>query len=1326
MFDVFYSGKKPGLFAHECRADSVEHAQQLSRTRYFWWVQYLCDYSDWDWLFEPKPWQAHQRHAWPSQHQPDSGTYLVPTAGYTDTNYHLSPVIHHLPDQQCWHMPKWIDPDSIDPRWSPDPASPPYIYHFAVEWDWDNVGGPEYRVPGAMDHKFVTDFVARTAPDPLAWCTHHDVVFSEELYRWRPNPQDPPYNYVFGNQWYSAEVMPTVEYRVPGATSKKYMTDLLAQLPEKHSNHWHTLHDCEWDYSWVPDPGEPPYVYVFGNQWWPAEKMGTVEYHVPGATERKYMDLPAHLLPVSTNWHVPDNVDPVSVDFSWVPDPGDPPYIYEFATQWQSNGGAVYTVPGAVERKYVDIPHRRLSNTVNWQVPDTIDSASVDYSWHPSNTEQPFVYEFATQWQSNGGAVYTVPGATERKYVDIQHCRLPNKSAFRLLEYIGKFDYSWHPDNTEPPYNYVFGNQHWPGTDMPTVMYEMPGATQEKFVDGVIARLGGCMGNWRMFEDIDDSAWDWTWQPNPKDPPYIYAFGNQWNPPEHKVSIQYEVEGATEIKHMELRTHRLPQPQLFAHNLAVSAFDYSWEPNPFDPPMTYVFGNQWNSAVLEPTVIHSTGGTEIKYMDELVATLAQDVSAWELLDDIESFDYSWRPNPTDPPYIYVFGNQWLVPEQRPALQYRVTGATERKFMTHPQAQRRGDATRFVQHYAAEFDWSWEPDPGAPPYNYVFGNQYHSAEIMPTVEYRMPGATERKYMDIPALLLPNPGKNWHMIIQSDWDYSWQPEPGSPAYIYVFGNQWWSAEKMPTVEYHMPGAVERKYMSAPEAKLPVDMTLWHVPANVDTRDMDFSWVPDPGEPPYVYQFATQHQKTGGPQYRVPGATEFKYVDMMRVEVVCESVPVVEIDHLDGSAGQIANTIKRIRYFDNYRDTLIRLAKSLAGQHEYVWVCSSICDYSNFDFSWHPERWQSTMLHVFASDNQKFGDTFYMHVPSFAERAEKKQLLEWYSINYVLRQKVPRRPMPVIQHSNDSQVDAVKTADWVGPLATFTNHDYIPGNLVTVPLWRQETKTIVPVGSGAGTVVVPKVAVPYIKTQLYDYAYIDRTQRMLKDAPLDIVFVSNGEPMADQHYAHLSRQVKNLPNQLHRVDRVSGRVQSEQAGAQLSNTSWYFRVPAKLQVEENFDWTWQPDRMQQAKHYIFHAHNPVNGLQYGHMAMIAYNRQLVLQTQGQTLDFATEQLHQVVPILSGTAAYTDSPWTAWRTAFREVIKLRASLPDVESEYRMHQWLIENSDNDQVKWSHIGAEDAVEYYDSVGGDFAALKKSYEWEWLATYAFIKHSLTTG
>ena len=911
--------------------------------------------------------------------------------------------------------------------------------------------------------------------------------------------------------------------------------------------------------------------------------------------------------------------------------------------------------------------------------------------------------------------MYTVPGATDRKYVDIQHRRLPNKSVFRLLEYIGKFDYSWHPDNTEPAYNYVFGNQHWPGTDMPTVMYEMPGAIHEKFVDSAVAQLGSCMGNWRMFEDIDDSEWDWTWQPNPRDPPYIYAFGNQWNPPEYKVSIQYEVEGATEIKYMDQRTRRLPQPQLFVHNLAVSEFDYSWEPNPFDPPMMYVFGNQWNSAVLEPTIVYNVGGTETKYVDNIIAKVAQDMSVWELLDDIEEFDYSWRPDPTDPPYIYVFGNQWLTPEQRPALRYCVANATEIKYMDHPRAKRRGDHTRFVQHYPVTFDWSWEPEPGSPPYNYVFGNQYYSAEVMPTVEYRMSTATERKYLDIPAQLLPNRSDHWHALVDCEWDYTWRPEPGSPPYIYVFGNQWWSSEKMPTVEYHMPGATERKYMSAPSANLLVNMTNWHVPEHVNVTDMDFSWTPDPGEPPYIYQFATQHQKTGGPQYRMPDATEFKYVDMMRAEVKKEAAPVFEIDHLDGNAGQIPNVIKKIRYFDNYRDTLIRLARSLVGEYEHVWVCSSICDYTNFDFSWHPEIWQNTMLHVFASDEQKFGDTFYMHVPSFAERAEKKQLLEWYSVNYVSRRSVPRRRMPVIEHNHDSQLEAVKSTEWPGPLALFTTN----GEPMTVPavnLWRSETKTITPLSLGAGAVVVPKSAVPYIKTQLYDYPHIDKTHRNNQQDPLsDVIFISNGETMADTNW----NQLQSLCPRAKHSNGVNGREAAYKTAAMLSNTPWFFAVFAKTEVLPTFKFDYQPDRMQQPKHYIFHSKNPVNGLEYGAMNINLYNRQLVLDT-APGIDFTLSEAHEVVPICASISRFNTDPWVTWRSAFREVLKLQREVDlgaDVEIQYRLNIWLT-TAQGENANWCLQGAADAQTYYTAVNGDYEKLLLSFDWAWLQDYYY--------
>jgi hypothetical protein len=249
---------------------------------------------------------------------------------------------------------------------------------------------------------------------------------------------------------------------------------------------------------------------------------------------------------------------------------------------------------------------------------------------------------------------------------------------------------------------------------MPTLAYTVPGATEIKYVDGPQPELGSCMGGWEFFEDINDSSWDWTWVPNPKDPPYIYQFGNQWNPPEFKASLRYHVDGATEIKYMDRRTRRLPDyGDHWRVHVNIEEFDYSWEPNPFDPPYIYVFGNQWNSAVLEPTVAyHVDGATEIKYVDDITAKVAQTPAAFELIDDIEEFDYSWRPNPTDPPYIYVFGNQWLTPEQRPALQHRVGDATEIKYMDQPKAHRRGNPELFqtdimtsenFQNYSSERD-----------------------------------------------------------------------------------------------------------------------------------------------------------------------------------------------------------------------------------------------------------------------------------------------------------------------------------------------------------------------------------------------------------------------------------------------------------------------------------------------------------------------------------------------------------------------------------------------------------------------------------------------
>ena len=244
-------------------------------------------------------------------------------------------------------------------------------------------------------------------------------------------------------------------------------------------------------------------------------------------------------------------------------------------------------------------------------------------------------------------------------------------------------------------------------------------------------------------------------------------------------------------------------------------------------------------------------------------------------------------------------------------------------------------------------------------------------------------------------------------------------------------------------------------------------------------------------------------------------------------------------------------------------------------------------------------------------------------------------------------------------------------------------------------------------------------YFKTELYDYLYIKSDDWLAKSKPLDIIFFSNGETVADENYEHLASLTKNLPNRLVRIDGVKGRVASQHAAANASNTPWYFLVNAKLRVSDDFDFSWQPDRLQKPKHYIFRAINPVNDLVYGHQAIVANNKKLTLSTVVKGLDFTMDSDHEIVNVISGTARYNTSEWDTWRTAFREVIKLK-NIDTEESRHRLNIWLTV-ANGEYSRYSLQGASDAVEFYEEVQGDFEKLRLSYDWAWIKEYYDKKH-----
>ena len=405
--------------------------------------------------------------------------------------------------------------------------------------------------------------------------------------------------------------------------------------------------------------------------------------------------------------------------------------------------------------------------------------------------------------------------------------------------------------------------------------------------------------------------------------------------------------------------------------------------------------------------------------------------------------------------------------------------------------------------------------------------------------------------------------------------------------------------------------------------------------------------------------------------------------------------------------------VRYYDNHLDTIRRcIAKA---RTPWIWVLASCCDYTDFDFNYRSPPWEADQLHCWHSGYEKFGDTFLINVDEFKKQWDIA-LLEWYKEVNWHYPGVPRLPWPILTTQTEDVTTELKQYKFDTPYVWLNKSiDF------DVPLWSK--RAFYSFNDSGSISIAPRDIQAHLVSQIYDYPYIIKQKTAyLTPKLLDIIYISNGEPEAERWYTHLAQTCGRT---VKRVIDVNGRSQAYKVAAELSSTPWFFAVFAKLEVNPEFDWSWQPDWLQEPKHYIFNSRNPVNGLEYGHMGVIAYNKGLVLDTDDWGLDFTLSRAHAVVPRVSAVAHYNTTPELTWRTAFREVIKLKDDVEktgSVESDYRLDTWSTVG-DGDYAEFSILGARDAIEYYNAVNGDYTELMRSYEWSWLKEYYSSKYSV---
>ncbi len=405
--------------------------------------------------------------------------------------------------------------------------------------------------------------------------------------------------------------------------------------------------------------------------------------------------------------------------------------------------------------------------------------------------------------------------------------------------------------------------------------------------------------------------------------------------------------------------------------------------------------------------------------------------------------------------------------------------------------------------------------------------------------------------------------------------------------------------------------------------------------------------------------------------------------------------------------ANT-REVPFVESYLTVLKSVIEDI--NTEYFWFFANFMDLKTVDIDYIPEQHESKQIHVWYNTHplggtNKEGNVFLIPTAEFKNQVkELKYLRDFSDINYHAHDNLFQNWIAKTSFKLSNPYTGYKQNEnfyiWLH------NQDLAPNNVPQFyPSFWEDVKMYT-WGKTNDIMLVPK------KDKLNQFYDVDRIVHYDLDydiRPMDIVFISYDEPGAEQRYNKLKERFPRAKWS----KGVQGQTFAYMAAANMSTTDYFFAVFPKIDLVDSFDFSFQPDRLKNPCHYIFDCHNEVIDCTYGHDGVILYNKHLVMTTTNPGLDFTMSQPVTSVPILSAVNKLNETPLLAWRTAFREVIKLKLQKPTVENNFRLKKWTTLGK-GDKAEWVHKGAVDGVKFLDEGNDpfksyDFDVIKKIFE-----------------
>ena len=401
-------------------------------------------------------------------------------------------------------------------------------------------------------------------------------------------------------------------------------------------------------------------------------------------------------------------------------------------------------------------------------------------------------------------------------------------------------------------------------------------------------------------------------------------------------------------------------------------------------------------------------------------------------------------------------------------------------------------------------------------------------------------------------------------------------------------------------------------------------------------------------------------------------------------------------------LVNT-QTVPFVESYLEVLKSVIDDIST--EYFWFFANFVDLKSIDIDFIPEQHEIDQIHVWYNKNKE-GNIFLIPTKQLKEQIHNLKFLRDYKdINYhrndtIIQNNITKKQFSLAQPYEALEDTKENFYTWL------YNKDLKKSQLPNFyPSFWEDIK-LYTWGKTNDIMLVPNF------TELKQFYDIDRIVHYDLDyeaRPMDIIFISYDEPGASERFEKLKQ---NYPRAKW-CKNIQGQTKAYHTAASMSDTDYFFAVFPKIDLVDSFDFTFQPDRLKNPSHYIFDCYNEVIDCTYGHDGVILYNKRLVLDTTEPGLDFTMSQSVTTVPILSAINKLDETSLLAWRTAFREVIKLKLQKQTVENNFRLKKWTTIGKGN-KAEWVHKGAMDAVDFLNN-GNDpfesynFDTIKKIFE-----------------